>query len=157
MSTTITYTIHKLYDLYELRSVSSNHIITIKEDHSKYLWVQKNEGRVVNVNEKGHMNSSADRQGYYKTSTPTKKVNISLTKLDDLNIDDSLFIPMVTGTIFDKFCSTEGGFLPGTNTLSFGAPGVGKCVRGNSMITVRNKKTGGIQRISIRQFHNNLR
>lgn len=127
MNTTQTYTIHKISTIFELRSVSTDHKITIKEDHPKYLWVQKNEGRVVNINAKGHMNSSADRNGYYKTSTTTKAVGpIKLSKLDDLKVDDSLFQSMLTGTTFDKFMSSEGGFLPGTNIMAAGAPGIGK-------------------------------
>lgn len=61
-----------------------------------------------------------------KTSTPKEPVVVNLEKLDDLNIDDSLFEAMETGTIADKFLSTEGGFLPGTNINIAGAPGIGK-------------------------------
>jgi predicted ATP-dependent serine protease len=61
-----------------------------------------------------------------KTSTPKKSVVVNLEKLDDLNIDDSLFESMETGTIFDKFCSSEGGIQRGTNVMAVGAPGIGK-------------------------------
>jgi predicted ATP-dependent serine protease len=44
----------------------------------------------------------------------------------DLNIDPNSLQPIETGTIFDKFMSNEGGFLPGTNIMAAGAPGVGK-------------------------------
>jgi DNA repair protein RadA/Sms len=33
---------------------------------------------------------------------------------------------MPTGTAFDKFVSQEGGFMPGSNVMAAGAPGVGK-------------------------------
>lgn len=130
-----TYTINPTEDLFELRSVTTDHLILIKEDHPKYQYVKENQGRVININEKGRFNSSEDRHNYYGTSTKTTQqdqpvqwdpTKINLTKLDDLNIDDSLFQSLKTGTIFDKFCSTEGGFLPGTNIMAAGAPGIGK-------------------------------
>ena len=125
-----TYTINPIGDLFELRSVTTSHVIVIKEDHPKYGYVKENVGRVININEKGRFNSSVDRHNYYGQSTTvptgTKPVEITLTKLDDLFIDDSLFVPLQTGTIVDKFLSTEGGFLPGTNVMSTGAPGIGK-------------------------------
>lgn len=61
-----------------------------------------------------------------KTSTPKEPVVVNLEKLDDLNIDDSLFEAMETGTVFDKFCSSEGGIQRGTNIMAVGAPGIGK-------------------------------
>lgn len=57
---------------------------------------------------------------------PKKSVKVKLEKLDDLNIDDSLFESMETGTIFDKFCSSDGGIQKGTNVMAVGAPGIGK-------------------------------
>ena len=58
-------------------------------------------------------------------STPTK-VTVNLTKLEDLNINPDLFIPMQAGTIFDKLISNDGGILPATNIMAAGAPGIGK-------------------------------
>jgi len=127
------YTIQKISEnLFELNSVDTDHKIVIDTDHPKFKYVNENQGRVININEKGRMSSSEDRNGLYNNGTLTPSnniaapIDITLTKLDDLNIDDSLFTTMETGTIFDKFCSNDGGFLPGTNIMAAGAPGIGK-------------------------------
>ena len=49
-----------------------------------------------------------------------------ITTMAQLNIDADSLEPLKTGTVFDKFMSNEGGFLPGTNVMAAGAPGVGK-------------------------------
>jgi len=127
-----TYTINQIGDLFELRSVTTDHLITIKEDHPKYEYVQGNIGRVININEKGRFNSSEDRHNYYGTKAPAQQqtpkapIKINLTKLDDIFIDDSLFVPLKTNSAADAFLSTDGGFLPGTNVMAAGAPGIGK-------------------------------
>lgn len=132
MNNTTKYTIHKIKDLFELRSVSTAHKITIKEDHPKYDWTKSlKSDRLVSISAGGRWSSSKDYNGAYGNTIPTaskstKPVDIQLTKLDDLDIDDSLFVPMQTSTIFDKFVSSESGFLPGTNIMAAGAPGVGK-------------------------------
>jgi predicted ATP-dependent serine protease len=54
------------------------------------------------------------------------QINVSLTKLEDLNINPDLFVPMKANTIFDKLISNDGGILPATNIMAAGAPGVGK-------------------------------
>ena len=119
-------------ELFELTSVEGTGNLEIHYTHDKFSYVKENVGRVININEKGRMSSSEDRNGLYgqSTSTPSKNIaapiDITLTKLDDLNIDDSLFTTMPTGTIFDKFVSNDGGFLPGTNIMAAGAPGIGK-------------------------------
>lgn len=100
--------------------------ITIQKDHPKWDWLKKNEGRVVKINN-NRWTSQKDYNGLYDQQPSQKKpINIQLTKLDDLNIDNSLFVPMATNTIMDKFISNDGGFLPGTNVMAAGAPGVGK-------------------------------
>jgi predicted ATP-dependent serine protease len=53
-------------------------------------------------------------------------MKVKLTKLDDLKFNESLFVPMPTGTPVDKFLSNDGGFMPGCNIMAAGAPGVGK-------------------------------
>ena len=108
--------------------------ILITTENTKYDYVSDNQGRIININGLGangqyKMTSSSDYYNAYEKQVPAKMVKpmvVSLTKLDDLNIDDSLFTSLPTGTIFDQFCSTEGGFLPGTNIMAAGAPGVGK-------------------------------
>ena len=134
MQNRISYTIQKLNDNFQLSPLEGGETIIVTEDHSKWDWCQKLEPkRVVNITQSGRWTSSADYNNVYGNQ-PTvngnqpqpKQVNIELTKLDDLNIDPSLFTTMATGTIFDKFMSSEGGFLPGTNVMAAGAPGIGK-------------------------------
>jgi len=107
--------------------------ILIDPTHPKFDWIDNQDAnRVINITETGRWTSNKDYNNDYQTSTlgstsnPCAPVEVTLTKLDDLNIDDSLFTSLPTGTIFDQFCSTEGGFLPGTNIMAAGAPGVGK-------------------------------
>ena len=101
--------------------------IAITKDHKKYNWLSGQESnRVINVFPNGKMTSSADYKGLYAKSTSTKSVKVKLTKLDDLKFNADLFIPMPTGTVADKFFSNEGGFMPGSNIMAAGAPGVGK-------------------------------
>lgn len=121
------YTLHQIENLFELRSTSTDHKITVKSDHKKWDWLSNlAPNRIVNITETGRWTSNKDYNNDYATSQPQKPLNIKLTKLDDLNIDDSLFQTLETGTPFDKFMSTEGGFLPGTNVMAAGAPGIGK-------------------------------
>lgn len=131
------FTIHQTQEKnFFLENVeNSKEIVLVNKDHAKYEWAQLNQGRVVTISDKGRWNHGKDYWGYYNTKTKTKSIKaptapkpiaVKLTKLDDLNIDPSLFVPMSTGTIFDKFVSSEGGFLPGTNIMAAGAPGIGK-------------------------------
>lgn len=130
----VSYTFQKTSRGFELSAIDQDHQIIITEDHPKFDWMSKQESnRLININAQGHFNSSKDYHNAYGTKTPNTNIPqpktptvINLTKLDDLNIDDSLFIPMATNTVFDKFISSEGGFLPGTNVMAAGAPGVGK-------------------------------
>lgn len=127
------YTIKKLSsDLFSLNNVESNETLEIGTAHPKFAYVANQEtltNRIIKW-DGTKMTSTKDYRGHYKKSTkatkPNKPVKVTFTKLDDLNIDDSLNIPMVTGTIADKFISNDGGFLPGTNVMAAGAPGVGK-------------------------------
>ena len=55
-----------------------------------------------------------------------ESVEVNLTKLEDLDINPDLFIPMAAGNVLDKLISNDGGILPATNVMAAGAPGVGK-------------------------------
>ena len=111
---------------YELRAQDGS-TIQIDRTHKKFNWLASQEAnRVINVFPNGKMTSSADYKGLYNSSATTKKMRVKLTKLDDLKFNDDLFIPMPTGTVADKFFSNEGGFMPGSNIMAAGAPGVGK-------------------------------
>jgi predicted ATP-dependent serine protease len=131
----VSYTFKQTSRGFELSAIDQDHQIIIDESHPKYEWMTRQESnRLININAKGHFNSSKDYHNAYGGGTKAQhepKVSkpigpITLTKLDDLTIDDSLFIPLATNTIFDKFVSSEGGFLPGTNVMAAGAPGIGK-------------------------------
>lgn len=132
------YTISKTDTGYALTQFEGLEQIQIGIDHPKYDWVGKNQGRVVNING-NRWTSMQDYYNYYGTNPkPTKETKtapveakkaptvINLTRLDDLNINPDLFEPMLTNTVFDKFISQDGGFLPGSNIMAAGAPGVGK-------------------------------
>lgn len=125
-----TYLISQVEDQFQLTNIDKDEVLTIDQNHPKYNYVKDNQGRVININQNGRMSSSEDRNGLYTNSPIATQIleplNIELTKLDDLHIDDSLFNTLKTNTPFDKFISTEGGFLPGTNVMAAGAPGIGK-------------------------------
>ena len=111
---------------FELRAQDGS-TITIDKSHKKFNWLSNQEAnRVINVYPNGKMTSSADYKGLYASQGTTKKMKVKLTKLDDLKFNEDLFVPMPTRTIADKFFSNEGGFMPGSNIMAAGAPGVGK-------------------------------
>ena len=111
---------------WELKS-ESGQVQLITKDHPKAEWISQLEpNRIININAKGHFTSSRDYTGLYTTATKKSGVKVKLTKLDNLKFNESLFIPMPSGTVADKFFSNEGGFMPGSNIMAAGAPGVGK-------------------------------
>ena len=151
------YTFKKSSQGWTLTQITTGETLLITSEHPKCDWISKLAAdRLININQQGHWTSSKDYVGAYSKKaqvTTTRSKAIQLTKLDDLQINDSLFIPMATNTIFDKFVSSESGFLPGTNIMAAGAPGVGKCVRGNTMIKLRNKNTDKTIEMTIEEFH----
>jgi DNA repair protein RadA/Sms len=88
-------------------------------------------GKLLSISERGRWSGRRDYEGYYKNLATTSTfveapIEINLTKLDNLNFSDDLFKPLKTGTRVDSFLSTDGGFMPGTNIMVTGAPGIGK-------------------------------
>lgn len=55
-----------------------------------------------------------------------ESIVVNTTKLKDIEFDPRLFVPIKTGTYLDQFVSHEGGFMPGSNIMLTGDPGVGK-------------------------------
>ena len=111
---------------YELKAQDGSSI-QVDPSHKKFGWLSaQGASRVINVYPNGKMTSSADYKGLYQKTSSSKKMKVKLTKLDDLKFNADLFIPMPTGTVADKFFSNEGGFMPGSNVMAAGAPGVGK-------------------------------
>lgn len=124
------YTFKKAGQSWTLTQITTGEKLQITSEHPKYDWLSGlTADRLVNINQQGHWTSSKDYVGAYnkkEQGTTVRSKAIQLTKLDDLQINDSLFIPLATNTIFDKFVSSESGFLPGTNIMAAGAPGIGK-------------------------------
>ena len=117
----------------EARSVETAKTIQVTNADPKFSKVQSylNAGKLLSITEAGTWSGRKDYEGHLKTSSPvaatkTKAPKIKLTKLDDLKFSDDLFTPMATGTVADKFLSNEGGFMPGSNIMAAGAPGVCK-------------------------------
>ena len=117
-----------------LTSTTLAETITIKSDDKRFdkCVAAAKAKRLVNITATGRFTSSKDyHQAYEKnprTNTTKKKFNVSkaLVTMQQLNIDSDALKPMKTDTVFDKFCSTEGGILPGTMINVAGAPGTGK-------------------------------
>jgi len=64
-----------------------------------------------------------------KRGRPRKEVKVvtpKLVKMDNIQFDDNLFVPMKTGGRLDSMLSSEGGLMKGTNYAFVGDPGVGK-------------------------------
>ena len=115
-------------NLFTLYSSLDNSTIEVAPNHPKWAWMQSlSADRIINISTKGAWNSSKDYKGLYRAKpVASKPLDIKFTKLDDLDIDDSLNIPMITESIADRFISNIGGFLPGTNIMVAGNAGVGK-------------------------------
>ena len=130
------FTISETATGYMLTEITNFRQEFVESNHPKFEWVSKNLGRIVNVTESGRWNSQKDYLNYYAVPMATNRkspvaisqpsVEVKLTMLDDLDINPDLFVPLPTGTVFDKFVSEEGGFLPGSNIMAAGAPGIGK-------------------------------
>ena len=54
------------------------------------------------------------------------KLQISTTKMKDINFDPSLFRPMRSGRVVDAHFSSQKGLMKGTNYAIVGDPGIGK-------------------------------
>ena len=117
-----------------LTSTELSKTITIKSDDKRFnkCVAAAKAKRLVNITPTGRFTTSKDyNQAYEKnpTTKSTKKkfdVSKALVTMQQLNIDTDALKPMKTNTVFDKFCSTEGGLLPGTMINVAGAPGTGK-------------------------------
>jgi hypothetical protein len=123
------YTLEKNGSAIVATSVDTDQTFEIKADHPKFSKIEDylNDGKLLSVTTKGTWSGRKDYEGFYnQTAKSTAPVEVSLTRLDDLSFSDDLFIPMVTGTPADTFLSNDGGFMPGSNIMAAGAPGVGK-------------------------------
>jgi predicted ATP-dependent serine protease len=79
---------------------------------------------------------------YSQEIAQDQDVDVQTIKISDLNFDSKLFVPISTGNKnLNQFISTEGGFMPATNVILVGTPGIGKSTVGLDMI-VRAQKQG---------------
>ena len=95
-----------------------------------------NEKLIINFNKSGRITTTKTgatlAYSQNKKATTKAKANKkfnplkAITTMAKLNIDADSLLPIKTSSIFDKFMSEEEGFLPGTNIMAAGAPGVGK-------------------------------
>ena len=123
------YTIHQVNPTtIQIKNVENALTETITNDHNRYEALSRYlaEGKLLSVSDRGTWSGSKDYEGYYKAPETKAPLKLKLTKLNDLNFSDDLFVPLKTSTPIDPFLSNEGGFLPGTNIMAAGAPGVGK-------------------------------
>ena len=115
-------------------TTSGMEVQTIKSDDKRFnkCKIAAKARRLVNITQSGRFTTSKDYHGAYeknpRTKSKAKKFDVSkaLVTMQQLNIDTDALKPMKTNTVFDKFCSTEGGILPGTAVNIAGAPGTGK-------------------------------
>jgi hypothetical protein len=112
---------------------TSQHQLKSKFQESEYIlrgiWRSNNEWIVSKGNETyllpmgpiGISHKSNDPIG-----NPKEPRKIELIKIDDLDYDDRIFIPMKTHDPIDYMFSSEGGIYPATNYMVIGDPGIGK-------------------------------
>lgn len=124
------YTIHRIDPCtLNIKSVETSDEQTIPIEHPRYPALERylNDGKLLSISERGTWSGRKDYEGYYKRTPEAKRdFKLKLTQLDDLHFSEDLFVPLKTNTPVDPFLSNDGGFLPGTNIMAAGAPGVGK-------------------------------
>lgn len=78
-----------------------------------------------------------------KQSVPDEEdVEPETVRISDLAFDQRMFVPLKTGnTNLDRFVSSHGGFMPATNIIIIGSPGIGKTSVALNMLA-RVKKGG---------------
>lgn len=72
---------------------------------------------------------ASERDSRAKKSATKSSFNPEAVKLlrgNDLQFNESLFVPLKTNTEVDTILSTEGGLMPGTSMMIAGGPGSGK-------------------------------
>jgi len=77
-----------------------------------------------------------------KMETNYGTFDVNTVRIKDLNFDQQIFSPIRTGNKnLDQFISSEGGFMPATNVILIGSPGVGKSTVGLDFVD-RAKRSG---------------
>ena len=75
-------------------------------------------------------------------------MNVSTVKMKDIKFDDSLFVPMPTGSMVDEMLSSQGGLMKGCNFAFVGDPGVGKSTVLLDILSDLQKKGSSVMFIS---------
>jgi predicted ATP-dependent serine protease len=129
------YTIHRIDPTQlQIRSTENGSSETIQQGHNRYdaLTRYLNEGKWLSITNRGtwsgvkpQVPQTSNRMGVEITESE-EPIEIKLTQLQDLHFSEELFKPLRTNMAIDPFLSTEGGFLPGSNIMVTGGPGVGK-------------------------------
>ncbi len=67
---------------------------------------------------------------------PEADFDVNPVKMRDMTFDPRLFVPIPTGNEYlDAFVSSYGGFMPATNIVMIGGPGVGKSTIGLDLVS----------------------
>lgn len=70
-------------------------------------------------------------------------VKVETVRVEDLKFDERLFVPLKTkDPILDAFLSNDGGFMPASNVVLVGGPGVGKTTVGLAMVSKLSRLSG---------------
>lgn len=80
----------------------------------------------------------ASKRGRYNAPTPEPVPDFDVVpvKMRDLTFDPRLSVPVPTKNEYlDAFLSNDGGFMPATNIVMIGGPGVGKTTIGMDMVS----------------------
>jgi DNA repair protein RadA/Sms len=95
-----------------------------------------------------------------RPSESSVKVEVTTVKMKDLEFDAKMFQPIKLGNKeLDQFVSSDGGFMPATNVILIGTPGIGKSTVGLDILTRAKKKgkkvlfiSGEMQRIDMFRY-----
>lgn len=134
-----------------LVTLNSKHIKikVVKKLITKEKYFNPETGKMVGYVRAKTLGLIPETKSAYRLNTsyepPTdivEDVEVQTIKISDLNFDSKLFVPISTGNEnLNQFISTEGGFMPATNVILIGTPGIGKSTVGLDMI-VRAQREG---------------
>ena len=80
----------------------------------------------MNIEKREMKQERRGRPAKQKEVTSFNPETVKLFRGNDLEFNESLFVPLKTNTEIDIILSTEGGLMPGTSMMIAGGPGSGK-------------------------------
>lgn len=90
----------------------------------------------------GLLTNSSTAKVVTSMHTEVADFKVETVKIKDLSFNDKIFNPIRTGnTNLDLFISSDGGFMPASNVILIGSPGIGKSTVGLDFVT-RARKQG---------------